>query len=156
MVSGGYISAGCLYPRMEFAVAETEDVPITDLSEIDELPPDLDIRPVSRELGCENLVATIWYFDEGEEINYHAHEEQEEFFYVIDGRFSLKLGRSGEEEYREVGPGAFYAAAPLIGHGHRCISDGGGTVLAIGAPNVTDPGINPHDLDDEEIDEALD
>jgi quercetin dioxygenase-like cupin family protein len=140
---------------MEYSVIDTEDVPVTDLSEIDDLPPDLDIRPVSRMLGAENVVVTLWYFDEGEEIRYHAHAEQEELFFVLEGEFSLKLGRSDETERREVGAGAFWVAAPMIGHGHRCVSDDGGTVLAIGAPAGHDPGLDPHELSDDEIDETL-
>lgn len=140
---------------MEYSVIDTEDVPVTDLSEIDDLPPDLDIRPVSRMLGAENVVVTLWYFDEGEEIRYHAHAEQEELFFVLDGEFSLKLGRSDETERREVDAGAFWVAAPMIGHGHRCVSDDGGTVLAIGAPAGHDPGLDPHELSDDEIDETL-
>ena len=140
---------------MEYSVIDTEDVPVTDLSEIDDLPPDLDIRPVSRMLGAENVVVTLWYFDEGEEIRYHAHAEQEELFFVLEGEFSLKLGRSDETERREVDAGAFWVAAPMIGHGHRCVSDDGGTVLAIGAPAGHDPGLDPHELSDDEIDETL-
>ena len=140
---------------MEYNVVDTEDVPITDLSEIEELPPDLDIRDVDEALECRNVAAKIWYFDEGEEIGYHAHSEQEELFYVLDGTFSLKLGRSGDEEYVEADEGTFWVAAPKIGHGHRCTSEGGGAVLAIGAPPVEDPGLDPHSLDDEEIDEAI-
>jgi quercetin dioxygenase-like cupin family protein len=140
---------------MEYSVIDTEDVPVTDLSEIDDLPPDLDIRPVSRMLGAENVVVTLWYFDEGEEIRYHAHAEQEELFFVLDGEFSLKLGRSDETERREVDAGAFWVAAPMIGHGHRCVSEDGGTVLAIGAPAGHDPGLDPHELSDDEIDETL-
>jgi quercetin dioxygenase-like cupin family protein len=140
---------------MEYSVIDTEDVPVTDLSEIDDLPPDLDIRPVSRMLGAENVVVTLWYFDEGEEIRYHAHAEQEELFFVLEGEFSLKLGRSDETERREVDAGAFWVAAPMIGHGHRCVSDDGGRVLAIGAPAGHDPGLDPHELSDDEIDETL-
>ena len=140
---------------MEYSVIDTEDVPVTDLSEIDDLPPDLDIRPVSRMLGAENVVVTLWYFDEGEEIRYHAHAEQEELFFVLEGEFSLKLGRSDETERREVDAGAFWVAAPMIGHGHRCVSEDGGTVLAIGAPAGHDPGLDPHELSDDEIDETL-
>jgi quercetin dioxygenase-like cupin family protein len=140
---------------MEYSIIDTEDVPVTDLSEIDDLPPDLDIRPVSRMLGAENVVVTLWYFDEGEEIRYHAHAEQEELFFVLDGEFSLKLGRSDETERREVDAGAFWVAAPMIGHGHRCVSEDGGTVLAIGAPAGHDPGLDPHELSDDEIDETL-
>ena len=55
--------------------------------------------------------------------------------------FSLKLGRSGEEEYIEVDEGASWVAAPKNGHGNRCISDDGGAVLAFGAPPVEEPEI---------------
>ncbi|MDY6779697.1 MAG: cupin domain-containing protein [Halobacteria archaeon] len=133
---------------MEYDVAETEDVPLTDLSEIESLPPDNDVRAVDDFLGLDEMRAKLWYFEPGEQIDYHAHSEQEEFFYVVKGEFSLKLGRSGEEEIVEVGPGAFWAAGPEVGHGHRYVGDDEGVVLAIGAPAVEDPGLNPHDLDD--------
>lgn len=140
---------------MEYEVTTTEEVPITDLSEVEEVPPDLDIRPVSRLLDCQNIAATVWQFDEDEAISYHAHAEQEELFYVLEGEFSLKLGRSGEAEHREVGPGAFWVAAPMVGHGHRCVSADGGAVLAIGAPKGHDPGLDPHELTDDDVDEAV-
>ena len=139
---------------MEYAYTHTEDIPVTDLSEIEDVPPDHDIRAIGRALGCQNLSANVWYFQEGEEIQYHAHAEEEELFYVLDGRFSVKLGRSGEEEIVELDAGSVWAAGPMVGHGHRCLSEEG-TVLAIGAPNVQDPGLDPHELSDEEIDEAL-
>jgi len=141
---------------MEYNVADTDEVPITDLAQIKELPPDLDIRALDEALGTENVSLKLWYFEEGEEIKFHAHSEQEEIYYVLDGEFSLKLGRSGEAEFVEADAGTVWAASPMIGHGHRCISEDGGTVLAIGAPSVKDPGLDPHGLDDEEIDEAVD
>jgi quercetin dioxygenase-like cupin family protein len=140
---------------MEYEVVDTEEIPVTDLSQIEEIPPDLDIRAVDEMLGAENVSIKLWYFEEGEEIGYHAHSEQEELYYVLDGEFSLKLGRSGEEETVEVDEGTFWVASAMIGHGHRCTSEDGGTVLAIGAPPVEDPGLDPHQLSDEEIDEAL-
>ena len=132
---------------MEYDVIHTDDVPVTDLSENDALPPDLDILPVGDVLGVSNVRMTIWQFEPGEEIQYHAHSEQEEIFYVLEGEFSLKLGRSGDEEYVNAGPGTFWVAKPEIGHGHRYVGDDVGRVLAIGAPPVADPGLNPHDLD---------
>lgn len=133
---------------MEYGVVDTEDVPVVDLSGVEEVPPDNDVRAIGEALGAEAVNLNLWYFEEGEQIGYHAHATQEELFYVLEGEFSLKLGRSGETETVEVGPGAFWAARPEIGHGHRCVSEGGGTVLAIGAPGVEDPGLDPHELED--------
>lgn len=140
---------------MEYEVTATEEVPVTDLSGLDDVPVDLDVRSIDKALGCQNLAVSVWHFEKGEEINYHAHSEQEELFYVLDGTFSVKLGRSGNEETIEADEGTFWVAAPLIGRGHRCISENGGAVLAIGAPPVEDEGLDPHELSDEEIDEAL-
>ena len=132
---------------MDHGIVHTDDVRVTDLSDVEELPPDLDIRSVDDALGTEQTNVKLWYFDPGEEIQYHAHAEQEELYYVLEGEFSVKIGPSGEEEYHEVGPGTFYAAGPEVGHGHRYTGDDQGIVLAIGAPAVEDPGLDPHDLD---------
>ena len=128
-------------------MVDLEDAPVTDLSEIEALPPDLDIRPVGDLLGLERMRATVWYFEPGEEIQYHAHSEQEELYYVVEGEFSVKLGRSGEEEYVDVEAGALWAAGPEIGHGHRYVGDDRGVVLSVGAPAVEDPGLDPHELE---------
>ena len=132
---------------MEYGVVALDDVPVTDLSEVESAPPDLDIRPVGEHLGLSEMRATVWYFDPGEEIQYHAHSEQEELYFVLEGEFSLKLGRSGETEYVDAGPGTLWVAKPEIGHGHRNVGDERGVVLSFGAPPVDDPGLDPHDLD---------
>ena len=132
---------------MEYEVVDLDDVSVTDLSEVDSVPPDLDIKPVGKQLGLSEMRATVWYFEPDEEIQYHAHREQEELYFVLDGEFSLKLGRSGEAEYVDAGPGTFWVAAPEVGHGHRNVGDDRGVVLSFGAPPVDDPGLDPHDLD---------
>ncbi|WP_178916900.1 cupin domain-containing protein [Natronomonas gomsonensis] len=133
---------------MDYKVVDLDDVPITDLSEIDGIPPTLDIKPIGDQLGLTQMRATVWYFEPGEEIQYHAHREQEELYFVMEGEFSLKLGKSGEEEYVDAGPGTFWVAEPKIGHGHRYVGDDQGVVLSIGAPPVEDPGLDPHSLDE--------
>jgi quercetin dioxygenase-like cupin family protein len=130
----------------DYEVVDLDDVPVTDLSEVEGVPPDLDVRRVGDALGAEEMRATVWYFEPGEEIQYHAHAEQEELYYVLEGTFSLKLGKSGEEEYVEAGPGTFWIARPEVGHGHRNVGDERGAVLAFGAPPVDDPGLDPHSL----------
>jgi uncharacterized cupin superfamily protein len=131
---------------MAYGVVNLEDVDVTDLSEVESIPPDHDIRAVGDALGLEQSKLNVWYIEPGEEITYHAHGEQEEVYYVMEGTFSLKLGPSGEEEYVEVGPGTFYRAGPETGHGHRNVGDTTGVVLAFGAPAVDDPGLDPHSL----------
>ena len=133
---------------MGYEVVNLDDVPVTDLSEIEGVPPDLDIKPVGDMLGLERMRATIWYFEPGDEIQYHAHAEQEEVFFILEGEFSLKLGKSGEEEFIEAGPGTFWVAKPMVGRGHRYVGDDRGVVLALGAPPVEDPGLDPHSLED--------
>lgn len=134
---------------VDYNVVDIDDVPETDLSDIDAVPPDLNIRSVGDSLGLSNMRCTVWYFEPGEEIQYHAHSEQEELYFVLEGEFSLKLGKSGEEEYVDAGPGTFWVAKPKIGHGHRYVGDEEGIVISFGAPPVEDPGLDPHSLDDE-------
>lgn len=133
---------------MDHEVVDLDDVSATDLSEIEAVPPDLDIKPVGKQLGLSEMRATVWYFEPGEEIQYHAHSEQEELYFVLEGEFSLKLGRSGETEYVDADPGTFWVAGPEIGHGHRNVGDEQGAILALGAPPVDDPGFDPHRLED--------
>src|SRR5699024_2323933 len=117
------------------------------LSEIEEIPPDLDMRSVSDALGTDEMNVKLWYFDPGDEITYHAHEEQEECFYILTGEFSVKVGPAGEAEYEEVGPGAFYAAGPGVGQGHGYLSDEELFVLAFVALAVEDLGVDPRGRD---------
>lgn len=138
---------------VHYEVVSEEDVPVTDLSEVDSVPPELNIRSVDSVLGTRNLLVKLWYFEPGEEIQYHAHSEQEELYYVIEGEFSLKLGRSGDTEIIEAEPGTFWVAGPETGHGHRYVGDEQGVLLAVGAPNVPDPGLDPHSLDTDEDEE---
>ncbi len=133
----------------EYEVVSTEDVSKTDLSDVDALPPESDVRDIDAALGAEDVLVKLWYFEPGEEIQYHAHSEQEEIFYVLEGRFSLKLGRSGDTEVVEVSEGDWWRAAAMVGHGHRYLGDETGVVLAIGAPKVDDPGLDPHSLPEE-------
>ena len=135
---------------VHYRVVDTDDVEETDLSEIEAIPPDLNIRAIDDALGTQEIGVKLWYFEPGEEIQYHAHSDQEELYYVVEGEFSLKLGKSGEEEFVEAGPGTFWVAGPETGHGHRYVGADRGVVLAMGAPRVEDPGLDPHSLDHDE------
>ncbi|WP_254533217.1 cupin domain-containing protein [Natrinema gelatinilyticum] len=133
---------------MEYEVKQIADIPVMDLSETD-MPAEHDIRNLDGELGTNEIRAKLWYFDPGEEIQPHAHAEQEELYYVLDGEFEITLGGPGDPETVTVAPEAIYAAGPGIGHGHRYLGDERGVVLAIAAPGVHDPGREPGELDEQ-------
>lgn len=128
-------------PGMEYGVTHIEDVPLTDMNEMLDGMLDVHVRSITSQLGMDEMVANLWYFEPDDEMPHHVHSEQEELFYIVEGKFVLKLGEPDNIESAEVGPGAFYAAGPGIGHGHRYVGDDKGIILAIGAPAVTD--VNP-------------
>jgi quercetin dioxygenase-like cupin family protein len=133
-------------PEDSLWAAHTDDVPLVDLSERDDVVPDVSIRAVDEVLGLTELGAKLWYFQPGEEVGYHAHPEEEELYYILQGEFSLKLGDPDDPTYETVGPGTFYAAGPGEPHGHRCIGDQEGIVLALGAPgDAGDEVVDPHE-----------
>jgi quercetin dioxygenase-like cupin family protein len=132
-------------PKDDPWIAHTDDVPLVNLSERDDVTPDVSVRPVDEVLGLTEMGAKLWYFEPGDEIGYHAHPEEEELYYVVHGHFSLKLGDPDDPTYETVGPGTFYAAGPYEPHGHRCVGDEQGIILAVGAPgDASDAVLDPH------------
>lgn len=126
---------------MGFNKASPDDVPPVDLGDLGEVEMEPDVRRVQSELDAEEMVANVWEFEEGDAMIHHRHEEQEELYYVIDGEFRLKVGDVGETDEHVVSEGEMFVASPETGRGYKCISEEGGRVLSVGAPNVTD--INP-------------
>lgn len=135
---------------MDRSVVHTGEIPLFDPEDFDPEPSremiELDMKAVDRALQTEELALKLWYFHPGEQMRYHAHRTQEEVYYVIRGEFSVILGPPEDLETYEVGPGDFYVAGPEVGHGHRYVGEDRGVVLAIGAPNVTDLGVDPATL----------
>ncbi|WP_435361866.1 cupin domain-containing protein [Haloarchaeobius sp. DFWS5] len=129
----------------ERAIVDSEAVPLVDLSEREGVLPNVGIRPVDEVLGLDELGAKLWYLDPGEEVGYHAHPVEEELYYVLRGKFSVKLGPPDDPTIEVVGPGTFFAGRALVGHGYRNVGDEPGVVLAIGAPTGDDRVIDPHE-----------
>lgn len=127
---------------MTYEVAHTDEIPLIDLAETD-LPAENEIQDIDSALDLANIRGKLWYFEPGEEIRPHAHAEQEELYYVLEGEFEVTLGSPSDPETVEVGPGTFYAAGPETGHGHTNVGDERGAILALGAPQADDPGRDP-------------
>jgi len=126
---------------MGFEIASVDDVPAVNLGDLGDVVMEPDVRRVQTELGTEEMVVNVWEFEEGDSMLHHHHNEQEELYYVIKGEFRVKVGEAGETEEHTVSEGQLFAASPDVGRGYECVSEGGGAVLSVGAPNVTD--INP-------------
>ncbi|MEF8837967.1 MAG: cupin domain-containing protein [Haloarculaceae archaeon] len=132
---------------MDYEVLESvEDVPVTDLAEYDTVDADNDIRQLDAALALDTLRLKLWYFEPGEAVDYHAHLRQEEVYVALEGDFELELGDPDDTTVREVEAGAWWAAKPEVGHGHRYLGDDRGVALAIGAPPVDDEAVDPTDL----------
>ena len=89
-------------------------------------------RPVGRALGTEHMGLRLYELEPGEStaFGYHAHENQEEVFYVLDGTliFETEGGdvEVGAGEAVRFGPGEFQQS--------RNAGDGRTRVLGMGAP----------------------
>ncbi len=126
---------------MSYSVVDPEDVDRVDMGDMTDGLIEPDVRRVQMELDLQEMVANLWYFDEGEAIVHHEHMEQEEVYLVVEGEFEAKFGEAGDAEVETIEEGMVFSAGPEVGHGHRCVSEGGGVVFAVGAPNETD--VNP-------------
>lgn len=60
----------------------------------------------------------------------HVHENEDEFFYVIEGEHVFEVG----EESHAVGPGDFVAAPRKVPHAHRRVVPRTGRFLTLVAP----------------------
>ena len=89
-------------------------------------------RPVGRALGTEHMGLRLYELEPGEStaFGYHAHGNQEEVFYVLDGTLTFETEGGdvevGAGEAVRFGPGEFQQS--------RNAGDGRTRVLGMGAP----------------------
>lgn len=69
-------------------------------------------------IGSQNLWVGLSEVDAGSSSNPHAHERNEEVFYVVSGAGVIEVGR----ERAEVGPGSVVVVPP--GETHRLVNTG--------------------------------
>lgn len=86
--------------------------------------------------GMENLRARLWFFEPGEKVSYHYHDEQEELFYVVKGTGQVVVGDDREEI--EVPEGGMFRPDPGTPRHLRNDSDEEVVWLIVGAPPVVE------------------
>lgn len=104
--------------------------------DLDEFEPRL--KAVGYELRPEEMRPSVWQFEADDRMNRHYHEEQEELYHVLSGRFELELGEDGSEEL-ELEAGDVTVVAPETVRQLRCVE--AGEVFAVGAPPTKDDGV---------------
>jgi uncharacterized cupin superfamily protein len=100
---------------------------------------------VSGATGLERLAAHVYEVEPGEEIPlaYHYHDEQEEVFYVVEGRLHVE---TSEGEFA-VPAGDAFVCEPESPQFAFVPEDGEATTaFVVGAPAVDD--VHPHDPDE--------
>ena len=89
-------------------------------------------RPVGSALGTEHMGIRFYELEPGEStaFGYHAHADQEEVFYVLEGSLSFET----EDGDVEVGEGEVIYFEPGELQQSRNAGDGRAKVLGLGAP----------------------
>lgn len=71
----------------EYTIANPDNIE-TEPSEISGTP-NVNLADI---LGCTEMRPRVWYLDPGDGMSYHRQDEQEEFYYVLDGPGRIRLG----------------------------------------------------------------
>lgn len=129
---------------MAYELTDVDDLELLEMDGINQFP--AGHKQLTAALGLEECHVNVWHYEPGDETAFHAHLDQEEVFYVIEGEFEVTLGDPADPTTETVGPGTAYAAGPEVGHGHRYVGEDRGVVLAIGAPPVDDTFRDPSTL----------
>ncbi|MFC7075070.1 cupin domain-containing protein [Haloarcula halophila] len=102
---------------------------------------DIDRRALAEPLGATDVAINRYVLDPGEAFSggLHAHLDQEELFYVIEGTatFEYRTDPAGESETVTVGPDEGVRFAPGDYQQGRNESDERVVALALGAPKTT-------------------
>jgi mannose-6-phosphate isomerase-like protein (cupin superfamily) len=126
---------------------------VVDPADLDTVPDrPCELRRVSDAAGFSRMAVNRFRADPGEQLPlaYHYHDEQEELFYVVKGTLAVET----PERTYEVPAGSFFAVEPKSPQRayNPADADGRVTVVAVGAPAVTD--VHAYEPDDEDGDES--
>lgn len=95
------------------------------------------------ELGCQEMRPKVWFLSPGDEMSFHRQDEQEEFYYVIEGPGRIKLG--DDEEIHDVSAGTAICVPPETPRQILNDTDGEHVWLVVGAPPTEDDGLPAYD-----------
>lgn len=95
------------------------------------------------ELGCEQMRPKVWFLSPGDAMSFHRQDEQEEFYYVLDGPGRIKIGT--DEEIHDVATGTAVRIPPETPRQVLNDTEGEHVWLVVGAPPTEDDGLPAYD-----------
>jgi quercetin dioxygenase-like cupin family protein len=84
------------------------------------------------ETDLEHLRARLWYFQPGDSVSFHYHDEQEELYYVVKGTGKVVVGE--DREHIEVPEGGLFRPETTVPRHLRNDTDNEVIWLIVGAP----------------------
>ena len=124
---GGQDDAGPDYARINL-----EDIDPIDLDDVEPT-----LFSVGYELRPAEMRPNVWRFDAGEATNEHRHQEQEEFYVVLEGSFDVELEEGdgdGEREELVLDAGDYLIVPPETWRKLTAAEES--WLLVVGAPPV--------------------
>lgn len=95
-------------------------------------------RDLAGALGCENMTPRLWHVEAGDSMSLHRHQDQEEFYYLLDGPGGIRL----DGELHELHAGGAVRVAPPVARQLVNVGDTLAKFLVVAAPPRHHDGIH--------------
>lgn len=128
------IFSGGVEARAVYSNVSLDDV---EPRELDDLEPTL--RSVGYELRPDRMRPSVWEYDAGESSNYHRHEEQEELYVVLEGRFEVTVERDDEREVLDLETDDYLVVPPETWRQLEAKAES--RLFVVGAPSAKEDAI---------------
>jgi mannose-6-phosphate isomerase-like protein (cupin superfamily) len=119
-------------PGMADEVNETIEGEGFTVSSLDALGEGLGFRKIRKPLGVTAFGANAIVLPPGYATNRHAHEKQEELYFVHRGTIELEVGEAGSAQTFRLGEGGVARVAPEVPRRLRNVGDGDATYVSVG------------------------
>jgi quercetin dioxygenase-like cupin family protein len=95
-------------------------------------------RDLAGALGCEQLTPRLWHLEAGDSMSLHRHEDQEEFYYCLEGPGGIRL----DGDLHELPVGGAARVAPPVARQLVNVGETTATFLVVAAPPRHHDGVH--------------
>jgi mannose-6-phosphate isomerase-like protein (cupin superfamily) len=87
-------------------------------------------RDLASALSCEQLTPRLWHLEAGDSMSLHRHDDQEEFYFLVEGPGAIRL----DGDLHEVPVGGAVRVAPPVARQLVNVGETTARWLAVAAP----------------------